>query len=318
MKKVVILWHNGGRLANQLWLAISAYAYCLDRGYRYENHCFFEYTDQFGMRSGNLFIDLLYYHPYRFVRKYFPALLRDQHSNLFRKYYKLYVKTIGLLRRDAVIFARDDGKGLVRYLPPSVNSDAGVVSFEKTRKKTLYLEGWLFRNPKGIEVYRNEIVNFFRPNKSIMRSVEKTLAPLRENYESVVGVHIRKGDYRSEAFAKSFLFDDKEVSTILNQYLSASGKDKEKICFLICSDGPIDISSFNGLHVAISKGNATHDLFALAAADGIIGSDSTFGAFASYYGNIPFIVLRKEGIDWDYYKDKQGYFENKYCTMVHY
>lgn len=318
MKRIVILWHNGGRLANQLWLAISAYAYCLDRGYRYENHCFFEYADQFGIHSGDWFIDLFYYRPYRLVKKYFPALLRDQHDNLFRKYYKLYVKTIELLRRNYISFARDDGKGSVRYLPPSANSDEDLTAFEKTKQKILYLEGWLFRNPKGIEVHRNEIVKFFRPNKSIVQSVEKTLAPLRKHYESVVGVHIRKGDYQSEAFAKNFLFGDEEVATILDQYLSAFGKDKEKTCFFICSDGSINVSAFNGLHVAISKGSATHDLFALAAADGIIGSDSTFGAFASYYGDVPFIVLRKEGIDWDYYKDRQGYFENKYCTMVHY
>jgi len=55
----------------------------------------------------------------------------------------------------------------------------------------------------------------------------------------------------------------------------------------------------------------------LAATDIIIGSDSTFGAFASYYGNLPFIVFEKK-IDWNYYKDKKYFFENKKCTTVHF
>ena len=44
-KKIIILWHNGGRLANQLWLYISVYAYALEKKYDLENHTFFEYSE---------------------------------------------------------------------------------------------------------------------------------------------------------------------------------------------------------------------------------------------------------------------------------
>jgi len=96
------------------------------------------------------------------------------------------------------------------------------------------------------------------------------------------------------------------------------GKNKEKTCFVITSDGPINADEFPGLNVTVSKNNAVTDLFLLASTDVIIGSNSTFGAFASYYGNIPFIVMQKEKIDWEYYKNKDKFFENKYCTVAHY
>ena len=52
--------------------------------------------------------------------------------------------------------------------------------------------------------------------------------------------------------------------------------------------------------------------------DVIIGSDSSFGAFAAYYGNIPHIVFNKKSMDWAYYRNNQKYFQNKYCTLVHF
>jgi len=72
------------------------------------------------------------------------------------------------------------------------------------------------------------------------------------------------------------------------------------------------------LNVVKSYFGPVEDLFLLAATDIIIGADSTFGAFASYYGNIPLIVFQRPRIDWDYYKDKQYYFENKYNQFVAY
>ena len=94
--------------------------------------------------------------------------------------------------------------------------------------------------------------------------------------------------------------------------------DKEKTVFVICSDGSVDLDKFTGLNVVKLSFSAVGDLFLLAKTNAIIGSDSTFGAFASYYGNIPFIVFKKGNIDWEYYKGKNVFFENKYNLMTRY
>ena len=73
-----------------------------------------------------------------------------------------------------------------------------------------------------------------------------------------------------------------------------------------------------GLNLSVSKKSAVYDLFLLSKTDIILGSNSTFSAFASYYGNIPLVVMQKEKMDWDYYADKKSYFENKYSTFVSY
>ena len=68
----------------------------------------------------------------------------------------------------------------------------------------------------------------------------------------------------------------------------------------------------------MSKQSFIEDLFILASRNTVIGSDSSFGAFGAYYGNIPHIVLQNDPMDWDYYREKTVYFQNKYCTLVHF
>ena len=108
------------------------------------------------------------------------------------------------------------------------------------------------------------------------------------------------------------------VKEVLDEYIKETKTVAENICFLITSDSPIEIKLFGGLNISVSKENVVADLFLLSSTDTVIGSNSTFGAFASYYGNIPFIVMQKEKMDWEYYKDKISFFENKYSTFVHY
>ena len=44
-KEVIIINHNGGQLANQLWNHISIQSYTLEKGYSFKNYCFFEYAN---------------------------------------------------------------------------------------------------------------------------------------------------------------------------------------------------------------------------------------------------------------------------------
>lgn len=315
-KSIIILWHNGGRLANQLWLFVSVYAYCLEMGYKIENHCFFEYASCFNISSGNRLVDLFFFKGYVFLKKNLPnKFFADQHINFFRTSYKAYVKLIRFIYKNSIVSANHDEQAAVHYLKPSDNSDQRMSEFENSQEKKIYLQGWLFRNPVGIEKYRKEIRGYFRPKDRIILPVEEFIAGLRKKYDTVVGVHIRQGDYKKEFYGGKLYFNEEEVNNILNAYLEYFKKDKSKTCFIICSDGPVDDNRFKGLNVEKSAFGAVEDLYLLSMADLIIGSDSTFGVFAAYFGNIPFVVFKREVIDWDFYSDKKAFFENKYSLF---
>ncbi len=316
-KKIIFLEHNGGRLANQIWPIISIYAFCLEKGYRFENHCFFEYAENFNISSGNLLIDLTFYWPYRWLKRIVPQKKQIKFRDFFRKIYARYVRWMRKKYSNLIDDAPDAEIPQTHYLPPTSCNDPLMLDYEHNEKGILYLCGPAFRNRVGLEKYRSEIKNYIRPEKNIEKKVIKFMTSVREKFNLVVGVHIRQTDYLKYRNGELFFRQDK-VREILDSFLMARGLDKNRTAFIICSDGPIEMERFKGLNIFSGPGNMIEDLFTLASTDFLIGSDSTFGAFASYYGNIPMAVFERDGIDWEKYEGKDKYFENPKCTTVFY
>ena len=299
-------------MANQLWNYASIYAYALERNAELTNPSFFEYGEYLNMRATpNTLFRILFFLPFRNYTKRKTSFKRK----VWRRFYAWYAALVLCIADGKVVYA-DPRDPRPHYLPPSAATEQTIDSIEKT-SDTIYFYGWLFRNPVGLEKYRREIAEHFAPRRDIQESVARDVKGLRENYAYIVGVHVRQGDYKNWRGGKYFV-EQKRVRKILDEYLIKSGKDAEQTCFIVTSDGPIATDLFKGLHIFVSKDNAVHDLFLLSKTDVVIGANSTFGAFASYYGNIPFVVMTNEEMDWDYYADKNKYFENKYSTLVFY
>lgn len=310
MKKIIILRATGNELSNQLWNYASIYSYTLEKQLGLENPSFFEYGNYFTIPAPNLFLKLFFFLPFTNYTKRKNSFMR----RLWRKMYAFYAK-ITTTDYEGSILSSDNSENNPYYLPPT-HEDAELSALEKSFD-TIYFDGWLFRNPVGLQKYREEILNYFRPRQDIENGITAQIQKLRGEFKNIVGVHIRQGDYRTWRGGAYFIPQER-VRGILDEYLKTTGNNASETCFAITSDGPIDTSLFEGLHTFVSMENAVHDLFLLSATDTIIGSNSTFGAFASYYGDIPHIIMTKEPIDWSYYADKKSYFENNYCTMVHY
>ncbi|MEK7645422.1 MAG: alpha-1,2-fucosyltransferase [Patescibacteria group bacterium] len=305
-KKISIIGAGGNELANQLWNYASIYAYCLERGLDLKNPSFFEYGSSFEMSAApNWLFKVAFFLPFEDYRGRKTAFRR----RLWRKAYSWYARVMFLTKKQR-IFSYEHPDNIPFYLAPTTSKEAlpGHCS---------YLDGWLFRNPVGLEKYRNEIRAYFAPKPSIQKTANDLLTPIRQRYQNIVGVHVRQGDYRTWRNGAYFI-EQKRVREILNEYLQHAGTAAKDSCFVIASDGPIDESVFAGLNIVVSKNGPVEDLFMLAQADVVIGSNSTFGDFAAYYGNIPHIVMTNEPVDWGYYAGKNTFFPNKYCTWVHY
>lgn len=310
MKKITIIRSAGNELANQLWNYASIYAYTLERGYKLKNPSFFEYGMFFKIRATGLILKILFFIPFKNYTKRKTSFRR----NVWRKLYTWYSKLVMKLNRNKLLSYSPENKKSY-LLPPT--KEVGTKLKELEKRGNIYLDGWLFRNPVGIEKYREEIKNYFQPKKQISLSIDTNIKDLRNRYKNIIGVHIRQGDYMVWKNGNYYI-EQKRVKEILDEYIGIKNLDKTKTCFAITSDGRIDKQLFSGLNIFVSKENMIHDLFFLAKTDIILGSNSTFGAFASYYGNIPHIIFQKGNMDWEYYKDKNTYFENKYSTLVHY
>ena len=312
MKKAIILKHGGGELANQLWNHVSIYAYCLEKNFECENYSFFEYAHFFDIPPiKNKIIYSLFFRPFR----NYVGRRSSFHTRFFRTLYKAYVFFV-YVRKQGSIISSINSTNTPFYLPPSHLPKESLLDTEKNNH-TLYFDGWLFRNPDGIQKYRDKIIRYFTPKEFVRAKVQSVILPLRKRFTHIVGVHIRHGDYITFKDGRYFL-ETSRVFEILKEYLNESGKQAEETVFVVTSDGDIAIDDFPGLNTIPVRGNAVEDLFTLGATDIIIGSDSSYGNLAAYFGNIPHIVMTKEPIDWEYYRGKTTYSPAKYCTMVHY
>ncbi len=298
-KSVIILDAGSGQLGNQLWSFASVYAYCLAKNFECRNYFFFPYQKYFRLVSGSRLIRLIF----------FSSFYRGR--NFFRRLYPKYVQFIKNNRSSRVIIDED-----IFYLAPTQESSGRLLSLEKD-DGPIYLIGRLFRNLVGLLKYHQEIVDYFKPQLEIAKRVETIIWPLQKKYKHLVGVHIRQGDYKQYDGGQHY-FSSAEVLIILKEYLNVSNQKLSETVFVICSDGQINPEDFANLNVVISRENEGVDLFLLASCAVIIGANSSFGAFASYLGNIPLIVFQRGSMDWNYYLDKKEFFPNKYNTVVHF
>ena len=306
MKKLVILKHGGGELANQLWSYASVYAYGLEMKIPVYNPSFFEYHYFFKFLSKESLLTKLFV-------LFFHTPRRRSHlmNRIGRLKYRIVTK-IQILAHLSCVISSENIENKVRYLPPS-----GPIPARFGQCDSLYFTGWLFRNPKGMAKFRKELFVTFFPSGQVERRVSEIISPLRQKYKKIIGVHIRQADYAGFKDGR-FLISQERVREIVSEYAKENILDASSTAFLITSDGPVDESFYKKLNIYISKENSVVDLFLLSRTDVILGSDSSFGTFASWYSNIPHIIFKNEPMDWQYYADKKSYFENKYCVLTRY
>ena len=311
-KRVIVLDHGGGRLANQLWTDMAIYAYALDKNYEFESWASFEYQDYFNIPPvKNWLARLVFFN--KLVMKIKGAFWRKWiMRRLFKKIiYRLFAGAVKAFNRNSLV---EIGKENFFFSPSEFEKKEYTEllgKLDSSDAEKIYFYGYGFRNPGGLKKHHKEICDYLSPKDEVARKPEKTINELREKFSTVVGVHFRQGDYRTVPSHHIWRFTEEEVRKILDSYLSWSGKSSEETVFLITSDEEIDEEKFEGLNISVANGSEIEDLLTLSKTDVIIGSKSTYGDFAAYYGNIPFVVFERGGVEWGYYTGKTEYFENR-------
>lgn len=295
-KEIIILRHNGGRLGNQLLLYCSVYAFCLEYGYKCINYSFYKYSDYFDNIPKDKFTLFL-----AILAKVKLFRTRREHLIIYQIYILLsYI--CPFFKRGTII---KEIPGETINLPPTNDKikthQQLIQKIAHEKNHVIYIDGWNFRNPIGFKKYYQQITRLFRPTREIIDRVESFLKPFKNNYY-LVGIHIRQGDYKSKGFMNGeWYYTEKETAGILRDYLIKENKNIKNTLFIICSDGPIDLSYFKGLNIRKGPGTMMEDLLTLSMCKIIIGANSSFGSFAAYYGKIPYYIL----------EHKDGYIKSK-------
>ncbi len=226
------------------------------------------------------------------------------YTGLWRLAHTLYARMVSVLYSSSVLLA---WRAPI-YLPPTKN-----LAEKLSSQKILHLYGWLFRNPAGLEKYRKELLLAFTP-AFIQQELADSIHP--QKGKTLIGVHIRQKNFTGFESGE-FLVSPIRTLRIVEEHIQHNSIDPKNVAMLIVSDLPIAPDIFARYPVYVVQGNTEKNLFLLSRASIIVGTNTTFSNMAAWFGNVPHVVVDNEPLDWEYYKNKVGYFENKYATFAY-
>lgn len=150
------------------------------------------------------------------------------------------------------------------------------------------LRGWGFRDNECLKKHADFLRDLFTPIRSVQEHVAETLRDARQSEGVLIGVHVRRGDYRRFK-GGSYFYDVEDYRRMMKHVLTQLRRSDVR--FLICSDEEISLDAFSDF--AVTRGNDLHvvDLYSLAGCDYIMGPPSSFTLWASFYGNRPLCWL---------------------------
>lgn len=181
-------------------------------------------------------------------------------------------------------------------------------------QKTLYFFGWLFRNPVGLEKYRKQVLQKFAPPRSVQKKVETRLMTIKKGRVRI-GINMRLIPFVGFEDGE-FLVPELRVRETVDEYVSIKNLRMDDVMLIITSDKPPTSELFEGYSFQVCCEDPATNLFLLTTCSVVIGTNTTTSNLAAWFANVPHIVTKRDPIDWEYYKDKSAYFENKYADLA--
>ena len=164
----------------------------------------------------------------------------------------------------------------------------------ENKKNIIFLYAW--DHPKDIEslrVYKGVIINMFRPKEIYIKRAAEFVKEIRASCNVLVGVHIRRTDYKYFRKGGYWFSDDIYLGRMMDIEKQFIEKGLDKVCFLLCSDADICLEKYLKVNAKMLKERSDiEDLYALSICDYILGPPSTFSMWASFYGGVPLRFIK--------------------------
>ena len=301
-KPVLIFTHGGGRLGNQLINFAHLYSFWLE--YKNEidviNMGVWPYSDLLEITEKNkasvFSAEVKNHKSYLLLNKIFQGILKKN-----RRYLNQFIRVIHLyysLNPFAKSIMKGEAPNYLKYLTGTViqnfNLDSGKSIELIKNKKRSAIAGWPIRDWNLFKKYSSIIRNDMRFCGKYTQIAEDFTSKLRENNDLLVGVFIRRGDYKYWLDGR-YYFEISFYKKIMKD-LVEKHNDK-KICFVVASDDLQNADDFEGLNLSFTSGSKmggghfVESLAELALCDIIVSPPSTFAIWAAFIGNKPLLPL---------------------------
>ena len=270
-----IIARKDGQLGNQLIRSAHFIAFAIERRVMILNLALHEYADYFESTKGSL---LCRYPPKKGCCQA-SKLLR---GFLFRRAQRFAskltahgpkLKKVSVIRSDLTQHFLLDNPGFLETIKPM---------------QVVFVQGYFFRDPVNFVRHSEEIRNIFTPVRKHRQNVSTLIEQARKSSTTLVGLHIRQGDYQKFLGGKYYYTIDQYVS-VMERILGVFPVNRIK--FVICSDTRQPEEPFKRFDHIWGTGHLVEDMYALAECDYIVGPPSSFSNWASFYGKAPIHLL---------------------------
>ncbi len=141
--------------------------------------------------------------------------------------------------------------------------------------------------------YKAEILQLFAFDDKVKAPVDSFLAE-QPQADIRLGVHIRRGDYRTWHDGK-YYYSDEQYLNVIRQF--AALHPGKRINVFVCGNDPelnkeLFQQELEGMHVCFPNGNPGEDLYLLSCCNYLTGAPSTFTLVASMYHDVPLYWIK--------------------------
>ena len=238
--------------------------------------------------KGRLCNNILQYgHLYAWGREHGRETMSMRFAYKYRYFHLCHTRHHHLLR---YLYAKYGAKwGLIPVV--SFDTDGADYSDEEARMlrtRSIVAEGWYARWYDLFLKYKQEIIALFTFDEAVRRPVDSLLASLPPAGIRL-GVHIRRGDYRTW-HGGQYYFSDEQYIHVVSQFLALH--KEENVQLFVCGNDPqLDADAyrqaFAGHTVVFPKGSPGEDLYLLSRCHFLMGAPSTFTLVAAMYRDVP-------------------------------
>ncbi|MGB7346236.1 MAG: hypothetical protein WBD20_18605 [Pirellulaceae bacterium] len=285
----IVIARSYGQLGNRLFLYAHFIAAAREYGVTVSNPCFAEYANLFPATNDDLWCR------YPCVNANLVDANLDVPSARRRRWLS---KAAYLTARAIGISGLGKSRCEVLRLRGDEECDLGGDVFANllATGRTILADGWLFRSETLLQKHSDAIRNHFQIQPEHRQKVNQTIAKIRQSADVVVGVHIRHGDYATYLGGKYF-YPVAQYAEIMRKV--AVQFPAQRVAFMVCSNAKIHPNDFDGLNVHYGPGHLVEDMYSFAETNLIVGPPSTYTSWASFYGNVPLIVVKQSDQDID-------------------
>lgn len=300
-KSHIIFTHGGGRLANQL--TNFGHLIALVEEYKdslnLTNIAFWSYNTLFESTKNSPLCNYPatensnYLMPvYRFISRLennTQRIVKKQIINYLHLKAAILPGDLSLMRECHTLNSYLAGKRIAGFS----FSDEKHISLMLSNRKIL-LAGYPIRNWTLFKKHQHVIKNYFQVEASFRNKSNNFIQNIRNNYDYIIGVLIRRNDYKTWSKGKYYFEFDRYFSWI-NKIEALYSQRKAAV--VITSDENIPGSFlkksnyFKATGCQGAKGHYIESFHELSLCDLVVTPPSTFGIWAAFLGNIPILPL---------------------------